>query len=42
MLEAETIMQDVLQRSKRLLGPAHPETRDAEHALLHVREILRM
>jgi len=37
LLEAETIMQDVVQRRRRVFGPAHPGTRGAEDSLSHVR-----
>ena len=37
LLEAETITQDVLQRRRRVFGPAHPETRKAERALSGLR-----
>ena len=37
LLEAETIMQDVVQRRRRVFGPAHPQTLDAERALSEVR-----
>ena len=37
MLEAETIMQDVVQRRRRVFGPAHPETRISEAHLLEMR-----
>ena len=37
LLEAETIMQDVVQRRRRVFGPAHPGTRDSEDALSDVR-----
>ena len=33
LLEAETIMQDVVQRRRRVFGPAHPETRSCESIL---------
>ena len=33
LLEAETILQDVIQRRRRVFGPAHPETRTAEFEL---------
>ena len=36
-LEAETIMQGVVQRRRRVFGPAHPETRRAEEVLSAVR-----
>ena len=31
LLKAETIMQDVVQRKRRVLGPTHPNTARAEH-----------
>ena len=37
LLEAETIMQGVVQRRRRVFGPAHPETRRAEEVLSAVR-----
>ena len=40
LLEAETIMQDVVQRKRRVFGPAHPETLDAEKLMSLVRERL--
>ena len=40
VLEAETIMQDVAQRRRRVFGPAHPDTLKAENVLSGVREIL--
>ena len=40
LLEAETIMQDVVQRRRRVFGPAHPETRAAERELSSTREAL--
>ena len=40
ILEAETIIQDVIQRRRRVFGPAHPQTHDAEQALSLVREKL--
>ena len=33
LLEAESIMQDVVQRRRRVFGPAHPDTLEAERAL---------
>ena len=33
LLEAEAIMQDVLQRRRRVCGPAHPDTRRLEESL---------
>ena len=36
MLEAEIIMQDVVKRKRRVLGPAHPSTLHAERALAAV------
>ena len=40
LLEAETIMQDVVQRRRRVFGPAHPDTLRAEGSLSHAREAL--
>ena len=37
LLEAETIMQDVVRRRRRVLGPAHPETLHAEKVLSRAR-----
>ena len=37
VLEAETIMQDVVQRRRRVFGPAHPDTLWAEENLSVVR-----
>ena len=37
MLDAETIMQDVVQRRRRVFGPAHPDTRQCEELLRMVR-----
>ena len=37
MLEAETTMQDVVQRRRRVFGPAHPETVNAEARLWGIR-----
>ena len=37
LLEAESIMQDVVQRRRRVFGPAHPETGDAEDMLSRTR-----
>ena len=37
LLEAETIMQDVVQRRRRVFGPAHPDTLEAERGLSNVR-----
>ena len=37
LLEAETIMQDVIKRRRRVFGPAHPDTLNAEGALSAVR-----
>ena len=36
LLDAETIMQDVVERRRRVFGTAHPETRSAETALSNV------
>ena len=38
LLEAETILHDVVQRRRRVFGPAHPETRQVESTLSLVRE----
>jgi len=40
VLECETIMQDVVQRRRRVFGPAHPETRNCEDLLSQARAIL--
>ena len=40
LLEAETIMQDVVQRRRRVFGPAHPSTRVAERVMSGVRATL--
>ena len=40
LLEAETIMQDVVQRKRRVFGPAHPETLIAEKVMSFVCERL--
>ena len=40
--EAETIMQDVFQRRRRVFGPAHPLTVWCEGELARVREALAM
>ena len=40
LLEAETIMQDVVQRRRRVFGPAHPDTLEAERHLATVRDEL--
>ena len=37
LLEAETILQDVVQRQRRVFGPAHPETLRTERNLSKVR-----
>ena len=42
LCEAETIMQDVLQRRRRVFGPAHPSTAWCEAELARVREALAM
>mmetsp|Transcript_13385 Transcript_13385/g.39912 ORF Transcript_13385/g.39912 Transcript_13385/m.39912 type:complete len:222 (+) Transcript_13385:1-666(+) len=39
LFEAETILQDVLQRRRRVFGLAHPQTRKSELALARMREI---
>ena len=36
LLEAETIIQDVVQRRRRVYGPAHPDTLNAEAYLSSV------
>ena len=36
LLEAETIMKDVVQRRRRVFGPAHPETLTAERTMSEV------
>ena len=33
LLEAETILQDVVKRRRRVFGPAHPDTLKAERVL---------
>ena len=40
LLEAETIMQDVVQRRRRVFGPTHPDAVQAERTLSVVRKIL--
>mmetsp|Transcript_4645 Transcript_4645/g.14060 ORF Transcript_4645/g.14060 Transcript_4645/m.14060 type:complete len:164 (-) Transcript_4645:38-529(-) len=40
LLEAESIMQDVVQRRRRVFGPAHPHTKLSESLLSYVRERL--
>ena len=40
LLEAERIMQDVVQRRRRVFGPAHPDTLRAERNLSAVRTML--
>ena len=37
LLEAESIMQGVVQRRRRVFGPTHPHTRHCEGALTSVR-----
>ena len=37
LLEAETIMEDVVQRRRRVFGRAHPDTRLSESHLSHMR-----
>mmetsp|Transcript_17855 Transcript_17855/g.54384 ORF Transcript_17855/g.54384 Transcript_17855/m.54384 type:complete len:91 (+) Transcript_17855:301-573(+) len=37
LLEAEAIMEDVLKRRRRVLGPAHPDTRHSERYLSRLR-----
>ena len=41
MLESVTILQDVVQRRRRVFGPAHPGTLCAETALSDAREEMR-
>ena len=41
LFEAETIMQDVVQRRRRVFGPTHPETVFAETRCSEVREKIR-
>ena len=40
LLEAETIVQDVVQRRRRVFGHAHPLTRSAERTLSKVLDML--
>ena len=40
LLEAETIMQGVVQRRRQVFGPAHPNTRWAEKLMSTVRKIV--
>ena len=40
MLEAETILHDVVQRRRRVFGPTHPDTREGECNLSNVRKFL--
>ena len=40
MLEAETIMQDVVQRRRRVFGPAHPDTVSAAGGLSRLRALI--
>jgi len=40
LLEAETILQDVVSRRQRVFGPAHPKTLEAEGGLAFVRKNL--
>merc|ERR1712129_162283 len=40
LLEAETIVQGVLQRRRQIFGPAHPSTRECEQYLRHARAML--
>ena len=40
LLEAETVMQDVVQRRRRVFGPAHPNTRKADYVLSELRSEL--
>ena len=37
LLEAETILQDVIQRNRRVFGPAHPDTLRTGRSLSDVR-----
>ena len=37
LIEAVAILQDVLLKQKRLLGPAHPDKLKTERELSHVR-----
>ena len=37
LLEAETILQDVVKRRRRVFGPAHPDTLRVETALSQTR-----
>ena len=37
LLEAVTLMEDVVQRRRRVFGPAHPQTRNSEAALCVMR-----
>ena len=41
LLEAETLMEDVVQRRRRVFGPAHPSTRGVEMELSIVRKRCR-
>ena len=41
LLKADMILQDVVQRRRRVLGPAHPETLKAEDMLFTLREYLQ-
>mmetsp|Transcript_26250 Transcript_26250/g.80787 ORF Transcript_26250/g.80787 Transcript_26250/m.80787 type:complete len:119 (+) Transcript_26250:3-359(+) len=40
LLEAETILQDVVQRRRRVFGPTHPDTPRVENTLSNVRKKL--
>ena len=40
LLEAEIIMQDVIQIRRRVLGPAHPITHNGEILMNEIREKL--
>ena len=40
-LEAKALMEDVVQRRRRVFGPAHPSTVDAEHSLTLTIQFLR-
>ena len=41
VLEAVSIMENVVKRSRRVFGPAHPSTVDAEHSLTLTIQFLR-
>ena len=42
MLEAETMVQDVVQRRRRVFGPSHPSTENAEDAMSYLRKQLAL